>query len=97
MTERLATWNKDDHTKSGIVTPELVSLYRTWGEGDVGVIVTGNILIDRNHIEVPGNIILEDESGGRVEKLAELAAAAQEHGALVSQASPSVKTAVQTC
>jgi len=83
MTERLATWDKDDHTKSGISTPKLVSLYKTWGNGDLGIIVTGNIMIDRNHIEVPGNVILEDSSGGRVEKLKELVVAAQEHGSLV--------------
>jgi 2,4-dienoyl-CoA reductase-like NADH-dependent reductase (Old Yellow Enzyme family) len=83
MTERLATWDQDDPSKSGIVTPALVSLYKAWGEGDVGILVTGNILIDRNHIEVPGNIILENESGGRIKNLAEMAAAAQEHGSLV--------------
>ncbi|TVY92147.1 NADH-dependent flavin oxidoreductase, partial [Lachnellula willkommii] len=82
MTERLATWNKDDPNRSGISTPELVSLYRTWGNGDLGIIITGNIMIDRNHIEVPGNVILEDSSGGRIEKLNELVVAAQEHGSL---------------
>ncbi|TVY14552.1 NADH-dependent flavin oxidoreductase nadA [Lachnellula arida] len=82
MTERLATWDKDDPNRSGISTLELVYLYRTWGNGDLGIIITGNIMIDRNHIEVPGNVILEDSSGGRIEKLNELVVAAQEHGSL---------------
>jgi len=65
------------------VTPELLQLYQTWGEGGIGIIVTGNIMIDQEHIEHPGNIILEDESGGRLQKLAEMAAISQQHGSVV--------------
>ena len=83
MTERLATYEPTDPNKSGIVTPELLQLYQTWGKGGIGIIVTGNIMIDQEHIEHPGNIILEDESGGRLQKLAEMAAISQQHGSVV--------------
>lgn len=84
MTERLATYEPSDHTKSGIVTPELLRLYRIWGEGGIGILVTGNIMIDREHIEYPGNIILEDDSHDRLQSLSEMARLAQAHGSVVS-------------
>lgn len=43
------------------VTPELVTLYRTWAEGGTGLSITGNVMVDRRHIGEPQNVVLEDE------------------------------------
>ncbi|KAI1500779.1 NADH oxidase [Biscogniauxia marginata] len=78
MSERLATWNMDDMSKSGIPTKELMNLYRHWCQGGWGIVVTGNILIDAAHIEAPGNMIITVDSpfsGPRFEAFRQLAAA----------------------
>lgn len=35
-------------------------LYRAWAEGGAGVLVTGNVMIDRSALGEPGNVALED-------------------------------------
>ena len=42
-------------------TEQLVRLYRTWAEGGAGLLVTGNVMIDRRHLGEPGNVVIEDE------------------------------------
>lgn len=39
----------------------LSELYRRWSAGGYGLIVTGNIMIDRRHLGEPGNIVIEDD------------------------------------
>ena len=39
----------------------LVQLYRTWSEGGYGLIITGNVMVDRTQLGEPGNIVIEDE------------------------------------
>jgi len=39
----------------------LVTLYRRWAQGGYGLLVTGNIMIDRAHLGEPGNIVIEDD------------------------------------
>ena len=34
-------------------------LYRSWAEGGAGLLLTGNVQIDRLHLERPGNIVLD--------------------------------------
>ncbi|MDI9244411.1 NADH:flavin oxidoreductase/NADH oxidase family protein [Marinobacter sp. CHS3-4] len=43
------------------MTQDLVTLYRTWAEGGLGLSITGNVMIDRHHIGEPQNVVLEDE------------------------------------
>jgi 2,4-dienoyl-CoA reductase-like NADH-dependent reductase (Old Yellow Enzyme family) len=38
-------------------------LYRRWSEGGAGLLVTGNVMIDRRYLERPGNVVLEDREG----------------------------------
>ena len=54
MTEGLAT-------AAGVPTEALEKLYGLWSDGGAGVLVSGNIQIDRDHIERPGNVIIEGE------------------------------------
>ena len=48
-------------TMDNRVTPELVRLYQRWGESGTGLIITGNVMIDRRALGEPGNVALEDE------------------------------------
>lgn len=52
MTEGLAT-------AEGVPTPELERLYRLWAEGGAGMLLTGNVQIDRDHLERPGNVVID--------------------------------------
>lgn len=42
------------------VTPELVRLYRCWASSGAGLLMTGNVMIDRRAVGEPGNVVLED-------------------------------------
>lgn len=39
----------------------LSELYGRWSAGGYGLIVTGNIMIDRRHLGEPGNVVIEDD------------------------------------
>ncbi len=52
MTEGLAT-------AQGVPTPELERLYALWSNGGAGMLLTGNVQIDRDHLERPGNVIID--------------------------------------
>ncbi len=56
MTEGLAT-------AGGIPTPELIRLYGEWSDGGAGLLLSGNVQIDRDHLERPGNVIVDREPG----------------------------------
>lgn len=42
-------------------TPAHGQLYRTWSEGGTGLLVTGNVMVDRRYLERAGNVVLEDD------------------------------------
>jgi 2,4-dienoyl-CoA reductase-like NADH-dependent reductase (Old Yellow Enzyme family) len=54
MTEGLATY-------WGQPTPELERLYGIWSDGGAGMLLSGNIQIDANHLERPGNVVIDRE------------------------------------
>ena len=56
MTERLA--DEKNHA-----TEKLISLYQHWSDFGAGLLISGNIMIDRRYKESAGNIVLEDETG----------------------------------
>jgi len=60
-------------------TPRLETLYRRWAGSGAGLLLSGNIQVDRWHLERPNNIVIDDESG-RVQ-LARLADAGTSRGA----------------
>ncbi len=87
MTERLSSWSPTDYKARGIPSPELINVYKRWGEGGLGHILTGNIMISYDHLEAAGNPIIPPDasfSGQRFERFAELARASKAHGGLVS-------------
>lgn len=42
-------------------TPEHFRVYARWTAGGTGLLVTGNVMIDRNALGEPGNVVLEDD------------------------------------
>ncbi len=62
-------------------TDRHVELYRRWGEGGAGVLITGNVLVDRWHLERPGNLaIAEAQDNDAIEGLKAIAKAGTAHG-----------------
>ncbi|MEE4111030.1 MAG: NADH:flavin oxidoreductase/NADH oxidase family protein [Halieaceae bacterium] len=54
MTEGLAT-------AGGMPTPELIRLYGIWSDSGAGLLLSGNVQIDGDHLERPGNVIVDRE------------------------------------
>jgi 2,4-dienoyl-CoA reductase-like NADH-dependent reductase (Old Yellow Enzyme family) len=54
MTEGLAT-------PDGVPTPELERLYGLWSDGGASMLLSGNIQVDRDHLERPGNVVVDRE------------------------------------
>ena len=74
MTEGLAT-------ADGVPTEELRRLYEIWGKGGAGMLLSGNIQIDRDHLERPGNAVIDRPPNADLQRaLAAIAAAATAHG-----------------
>ncbi|NVZ99370.1 NADH:flavin oxidoreductase/NADH oxidase family protein [Pseudomonas gingeri] len=40
---------------------QLMELYRAWADGEPGLLLTGNVMIDRRAMTGPGGVVLEDE------------------------------------
>ncbi|KUI61518.1 Putative 12-oxophytodienoate reductase 4 [Cytospora mali] len=86
MTERLSTWDPKNPEKRGVPLPELINVYRRWGEGGFGVILTGNVMFEYDHLEAAGNPIVpigEPAEGKRFEAFKEMATAAKKEGSLI--------------
>jgi len=52
MTERLANARNE-------VTDRHLQLYKAWGDGGVGLQITGNVQVDRRNLEAPGNVVID--------------------------------------
>ena len=71
MTEGLAT-------PDGRPTPALERLYGIWSDGGAGMLLSGNIIVDRDHLERPGNVVIETEPDADMKaRLADWAKAAR--------------------
>ena len=74
MTEGLAT-------ATGVPTPELERLYGLWSDGGSGLLLSGNIQVDADHLERPGNVVIDREPDTRMRAaLANWAQAATRNG-----------------
>ena len=74
MTEGLAT-------PRGVPTEALATLYGLWSDGGAGMLLSGNIQVDRNHLERPGNVVVDREPDAEMQAaLAHWAAAATRNG-----------------
>ncbi|HNS85248.1 MAG TPA: NADH:flavin oxidoreductase/NADH oxidase family protein [Parvularculaceae bacterium] len=71
MTEGLADpWNRS--------TPRLETLYRRWAEGGAGLLLTGNVQVDRRYLERPGNVAIDGPQNADAMRALERFAAATE-------------------
>ncbi|MDH3338215.1 MAG: NADH:flavin oxidoreductase, partial [Gammaproteobacteria bacterium] len=57
MTEGLA----DERNRA---TDRHVTLYRRWAEGGAGLLLTGNVQVDRRYLERAGNIVVDGPQDG---------------------------------
>ncbi|HTN32517.1 MAG TPA: NADH:flavin oxidoreductase/NADH oxidase family protein [Marinobacter sp.] len=48
-------------TADNRMTRQLIRLYDRWAKGGVGLLVTGNVMVDRRALGEPGNLVVEDE------------------------------------
>jgi 2,4-dienoyl-CoA reductase-like NADH-dependent reductase (Old Yellow Enzyme family) len=71
MSEALGTTNQNP-------SQSLVTLYKTWADGGAGLVMTGNVMIDRNALGEPNNVAVEDERD--LEMLMKWAKAGTENG-----------------
>ncbi len=74
MSEALATY-------ANRPTAKLVELYRRWAASGIGLLVTGNVMIDHRALGEPGNVVIEDETD--LPLLRQWAAAATDQGAAI--------------
>ncbi len=74
MTEGIADVN-DDATKRH------ERLYSTWAKGGAGMLLTGNVMIDRRYLERAGNVVVDDKTD--LEALRAWAAAGKENGSQI--------------
>ncbi len=74
MSEALATYANSP-------TPKLVALYRRWAASGIGLLLTGNVMIDRRALGEPGNVVIEDEAD--LSLLRQWASAATDQGAAI--------------
>lgn len=44
-------------SRAGVPSPELINLYRQWGEGGIGVIVQGNTMVQYDAVEALGHTL----------------------------------------
>lgn len=62
MSENLA--NKDNSPSK-----EIIRAYKRWGEGGLGLNITGNVMVDSKALNAPGNIVIEDHKHVELLKL----------------------------
>ena len=55
MTERIAKGNNLAHQGH-------INLYQKWAEGNIGILLTGNVMIDRRNMEGPANVVIDDNN-----------------------------------
>lgn len=71
MTEGLA--DTDD-----CASERLAILYGRWSDGGAGLLLTGNVMVDRRYLERPGNVVVDGNGG--FDALTEMARAATRNG-----------------
>ncbi len=55
MTERIAKGNNLAHKGH-------TNLYDRWSDGDIGILLTGNVQVDRQHLEGPANVVIDQNN-----------------------------------
>ncbi len=65
----------------GVPSDALCNLYNIWSKGGAGLLISGNIQVDADHLERPGNVILDTQPSEKMaEALKNWAISATENG-----------------
>jgi 2,4-dienoyl-CoA reductase-like NADH-dependent reductase (Old Yellow Enzyme family) len=86
MTERLASWEPNDLSRRGIPTEEVITTYKWFGDVGIGILLTGNLMVDPVNIEAPGNLIIPPDApfeGPRFKAYQRLAYAGNHAGSFI--------------
>ena len=70
--------SENNADKGGKPSKRIIQLYRTWGEGGTGILISGNVMMDSKALNEPRNVVVEDER--HMAELKEWAKVAQKHG-----------------
>ena len=63
-------------------TERHVTIYRRWAQGGAGLLLTGNVIVDRRYLERPGNVAIDGpQTDEQLGALRRWAAAARDRGA----------------
>ncbi len=63
-------------------TDRHATLYRRWAEGGAGLLITGNVMVDRRYLERPGNVAIDGaQTDEQLDRLKRWSAASREAGA----------------
>ncbi|CAI2354584.1 unnamed protein product [Caenorhabditis sp. 36 PRJEB53466] len=84
LTEMLSTFEPSDPKAHGVPTQEILNVYDKWGNGQFGMILTGNVHVSPVHLEAPGNPIIfkEGDTSARREAYTKWAKVSKQDGAL---------------
>ena len=47
----------------GLPSERLIRLYERWAKSGAGLLITGNVMIDRTTLNEPRNVVHEDDRG----------------------------------
>ncbi|KAG9551748.1 FMN-linked oxidoreductase, partial [Aureobasidium melanogenum] len=86
MTERLSSWDPENLPARGVPSERLINAYKRWGEGEIGLILSGNIMFEYDHLEAAGNPIIPVDApfeGERFENFKRMATEGKKHGMLM--------------
>lgn len=53
--------SENNADKGGKPSKRIIKLYKTWGEGETGILISGNVIMDSNALNEPRNVVVEDE------------------------------------
>lgn len=73
MSENMAVHNLPDE--------KLARLYETWGDGEIGLIITGNVMVDGDELGEPNNVVLENDK--HLDLFRRWTSAAKKHGSQI--------------
>jgi len=70
--------SENNANKGGKPSERIIKLYKTWGEGGSGILISGNVMMDSKALNEPRNVVVEDET--YMKELKEWAQVSQKHG-----------------
>ncbi len=70
--------SENNADKGGKPSKRIINLYKTWGKGGAGILISGNVMMDARALGEVHNVVVEDESF--LQELKQWANAAQQNG-----------------